>query len=75
MYSFLSKPSNNLNFNDINSYYKRFTLNVLSQNDMKCKNLMDTLVELEQKVQETQKVLKKIDENNSKINSNGSSLK
>ena len=42
---------------------------------MKCKNLMDTLVELEQKVQETQKVLKKIDENNSKINSNSSSLK
>ncbi len=75
MYSFLSKPNNNLHFNDINSYYKRFTLNVLSQNDMKCKNLMDTLVELEQKVQETQKVLKKIDENNSKINSNGSSLK
>ena len=72
MYSFLSKPNN---FNDFNAYYKRFTLNVLSQNDMKCKNLMDTLVELEQKVQETQKVLKKIDENNSKINSNSSSLK
>ena len=72
MCSFLSKPNN---FNDFNAYYKRFTLNVLSQNDMKCKNLMDTLVELEQKVQETQKVLKKIDENNSKINSNSSSLK
>ena len=65
MYPFFSKTNNAFNIinSDINSYYNKVNDNSLSQSDMKYKNIMDTLVELEHKVQETQKALK------SKINS------
>ena len=72
MYPFFSKTNNAFNIinSDINSYYNKVNDNSLSQSDMKYKNIMDTLVELEHKVQETQRALK------SKINSvNYSNLK